>query len=57
MKGHSGVPGPAVPERKVAWAFLGRLTLGPGPVGAIRLGRLSRGTKLGPMVPTKSIKW
>ena len=38
--------------RKVARAFLGRMTLGPGPFGAIGLGRLARGTEPRPMVPT-----
>ena len=43
--------------RRVARAFLGllivlgRLALGPGPIGALGLGRLARGTKPGPMVP------
>ena len=41
----------------VAWTFLGLVTvlgwlsLGPGPIGALRLGRLTRGTEPGPMVP------
>ena len=44
--------------RRVARDFLGifivlgRLDLGPGPIGALRLGRLARGTETGPMVPT-----
>ena len=41
-----------VPGRKFSQAFLGRLTLGSGPFGAIGLGRLARGTKPGPMLPT-----
>ena len=48
----SGIRGARVPGRKVARAFLGQLTLGPSPFGAIGLGRLARGTELGPMVPT-----
>ena len=48
----SRIRGAQVPGRKVVRAFLGRLTLGPGPVGAIGLGRLARGIELGPMVPT-----
>ena len=48
----SGIRGARVLGRKVARAFLGRLTLGPGLVRAIGLGRLARGTKPGPMVPT-----
>ena len=31
----SGIRGARVPGRKVSQAFLGRLTLGPGPVGAV----------------------
>ena len=44
--------------RRVAWVVmglftvLGRLDLGPGPIGALGLGRLARGTEPGPMVPT-----
>ena len=44
--------------RRVARAFLGLITvlgwlaLGPGPIGALGLGRLARGTELRPMVPT-----
>ena len=47
--------------RRVARAFLGpctvlgRLALGPGPISALRLGRLARGTEPGPMVPTAII--
>ena len=47
----SGV-GARVLERKFSRAFMGRLTLGLGPVGAIRLGQLARGTDPEPMVPT-----
>ena len=50
----SGVRGARVLGRKFSRAFLGRLTLGHGPVGAIGLGRLVRGTELRPMVPTMS---
>ena len=46
------IRGARVPGRKVTRAFLGRLTLGPGPFGAIGLGRLARGTDPRPMVPT-----
>ena len=28
------------------------MALGPGPIGALGLGRLARGTEPGPMVPT-----
>ena len=41
-----------VPGRRISRAFLGRLAFGPSPIGALRLGRLTRGTELGPMVPT-----
>ena len=34
------------------FTVLGRLALGLGPIGAFGLGRLARGTELGPMVPT-----
>ena len=43
---------------RVAQAFLGlftvlgRLALGHGPIRALGLGRLARGTEPGPMVPT-----
>ena len=53
----SGIRGAQAPERRVARAFLGLLTilgqlaLGPGPIGALGLGRLARETKLGPLVP------
>ena len=47
-----GISGAWVPGRKVARAFLGRLTLGLGPIEAIGLGRLARGTEPRPMVPT-----
>ena len=47
--------------QRVARAFLGllivlgQLALGPSPIGALRLGRLARGTEPGPMVPTMLI--
>ena len=50
--------GARVPGGRVAWTFLGlvtvlgRLSLGPGPIRALWLGRLTRGTEPGPMVPT-----
>ena len=43
------------PGRRAARVFLGRLALGPGPIEAIGLGPLARGTKPGPMVPTLGI--
>ena len=52
------VRGAPVLGRRVALAFLGpltvlgRLALGPGPIGALGLGRLAMGTEPGPMVPT-----
>ena len=55
----SGIRGDRAPGQIVARAFLGlftvlgRLTLGPGPIGALGLGRLARGTEPGPMVPIK----
>ena len=48
----SGVRGTRVLGRRFSRAFLGQLSFGPGPVGAIGLGRLARGTEPGPMVPT-----
>ena len=54
----SGIRGAWAPIRRVARAIpglltiLGRLALGPGPIGALRLGRLTRGTEPEPMVPT-----
>ena len=54
----SGIKSARAPERRVARAFLvlvivlGRLPLGPGPIGALRLGRLAKETEPGPMVPT-----
>ena len=53
----SGIRGAWAPGRRVAWVFLGllivlsQLALGPGPIGALGLGRLARGTEPGPMVP------
>ena len=47
-----------VPGRRIARVFLGlfivlgRLALGPGPIRALGLGRLARGTEPGPMVRT-----
>ena len=38
----SGIRGARVPGRKVARAFLGRLTLGPSPVGAVPGKKFSR---------------
>ena len=40
-------PGFGVSHRE----FLGRLAFGPNPFGDLGLGRLTRGTELGPMVP------
>ena len=37
--------------RRIARVFLGRLVLGPSPIGALGLGRLARGTEPEPMVP------
>ena len=54
----SGIRGSRAPEGRVARAFLillivlDRLALGPGPIEALGLGRLARGTE--PMVPTES---
>ena len=54
----SGVRSARAPGRRVARTFLGlftvlsKLALGPGPIGALGLGRLARGTEPGPMVPT-----
>ena len=53
--------GVQAPGRRVAQAFLGlftvlgRLALGLSPIGALRLGRLARGTKPEPMVPTQGM--
>ena len=33
------------------FTVLGLLAVGPSPIGALGLGRLARGTELGPMVP------
>ena len=47
--------------QRVARAFLGlftilgRLALGHGPIGALGLGRLAKGTEPGPMVPTSGV--
>ena len=38
----SGIRGARLPGRKVARAFLGRLTLGPGPVVAVPRRKFSR---------------
>ena len=49
----SGIRGARAPGRRVAREFLGlftvlgRLALGLGPIGALGLGRLARGTELG----------
>ena len=49
--------GARAPGRRVARALLGlfiilgRLALGPSPIGALGLSRLARGIELGPMVP------
>ena len=40
------------PGRRIDRAFLGRLAFGTSPIRALGLGRLVRGTELGPMVPT-----
>ena len=54
----SGIRGARAPGRRVARAFLGPLTvlgwlaLRPGPIGALGLGWLARGTEPRPMVPT-----
>ena len=54
----SWIRGAWAPRRRVARAFLGllivlgQLALGPGPIGALGLGRLARGTEPVPMVPT-----
>ena len=53
-----GIRGTRAPGQRVARAFLGlftilgQLALGPGPIGALGLGRLARGIEPGPMVPT-----
>ena len=57
-KEESWVRGAQAPGRRVSWAFLslftvlGQLALGPGPIGALGLGPLARGTEPGPMVRT-----
>ena len=53
-----GIRGARVPGRRIARVFLGlfivlgRLALGPGPIRALGLGWLARGTEPGPMVRT-----
>ena len=53
----SGIRGAWAPGQRVAQAFLGlffvlgRLALGSGPIEALGLGRLAKGTEPGPMVP------
>ena len=56
VKGHLGTSEKEASGIRGAWAFLGRLTLGPGPVGVIGLGRLARRTEPGPMVPIKKVR-
>ena len=57
----SGTRGSRAPIRRAAREFLGlltilgRLALGPGPVWALGLGRLARGTEPESMVPTVSV--
>ena len=48
-----------VPWRRVGQAFLGRLASRPNPFGALGLGRLARGARPGPKVPTggAEAKW
>ena len=41
-----------VPWQRIDRAFLGRLASGPNPFGALGLGRLVKGVRPGPMVPT-----
>ena len=59
----SGIRGARAPRWRVVRAFLGlftvlgRLALGPGPIGALGLSRLARGTELRPMIPTKSTSY
>ena len=48
----SRIRGSWAPGRRVAQAFLGRLALGPCPIGGLELGRLAKGAELGPKVPT-----
>ena len=54
----SGIRGAQAPGRRVAQAYLGLLTilgqlaLGHGPIRALGLGRLARGTEPRPIVPT-----
>ena len=47
----SGIRGTRAPGRRIDRAFLGRLAFETSPIGALRLGRLARGTEPGPMVP------
>ena len=60
--GHQGASGKEASKIRGARAFLGlftilgRLALGPGPIGALGLGQLARGTDPGPMVPTQPIR-
>ena len=50
--GHLGALGKEESRIRGARALLGRLALGPGPIGALGLGRLAKRTEPGPMVPT-----
>ena len=53
----SKIRGARVLGRKVALAFLGQLTLRPGPFEVIGLGQLARGTEPKPKIPTKAIQF
>ena len=46
-----GVKGARAPRRRIVRATLGWLAFGPSPIGALVLGRLARGTGLGPWYP------